>query len=147
MAWLAETLDNPYVLRNHRRFAAYGMDRLTRLGFSADEVMQALLWLPQLRDHSLLFRRPPASAASFRPLGEEDTQLFSADAFRQLMQMYSLHLLSVHELEQLLTHIRQEELAPVDTELLEDLLYELFPTYSPHGTPFFAGLPNPEQVQ
>lgn len=147
VAWFAETLDNPYVLRNHRRFASYGIDRLTRMGFSPTDVMQALFWLPRLRNHVLLIRRPPSRASSFRPLHEEEAQLFSDDAFRRVMQMYSLRLLTVHDLEQLLTYIREEDLAPVDTEMLEELLYELFPTYSAHGTPFFAGLPNPEQVQ
>lgn len=147
VAWFAETLDNPYVLRNHRRFASYGIDRLTRMGFSSADVVQALFWLPQLRNHGLLLQRPPSRVTSFRPLHEEEAQLFSEDAFRRLMQMYSLQLLSVHDLEQLLTHIREEDLAPVDAALLEELLYELFPTYSAQGTPFFAGLPNPERVQ
>ncbi|MDW7997199.1 MAG: DUF494 family protein [Bacteroidota bacterium] len=140
-------LDNPYVMRNHRRFAVHGMNRLSRLGFSSTEVLQALFWLPHVRTHTLLFRRPPAQTASFRPFYGGETQLFSADGFHRLMQMYSLHLLSVHDLEQLLTHIQAEELPPVDTETLEELLYELFPTYSTQGMPFYTGLPSPERVQ
>lgn len=135
------------MLRNHRRFAAYGMERLARLGFSGNEVMQALLWLPQLRNYELLFRRPPSRSSSFRPFHADEAQLFSEDALRRLMHMYWLNLLTVNDLEQLLTRIQYEELAPIDVETLEELLYELFPTYSPDGMPFFGGVPNPEHAQ
>ncbi|MEN3027558.1 MAG: DUF494 family protein [Chlorobiota bacterium] len=147
IAWLAEMLDNPYVFRNHRRFAAYGVNRIGRMGFSQAEAIQALSWLPHLQHHSLILRRPPARKSSFRPLYTEETGLFSSDGFQHLMHIYSLQLLSVHQLEQLLSHIREEDLAPVDTETLRELLYELFPIYSPRGTPFYGALPNSERPQ
>ncbi len=124
------------------------MRRLARLGFSRRETVQALLWLPELRYHHLLFRRPRTHAVSFRPLPDTQTMhLFSHDGLQRLLQLYSGGLLSVHDLEQILTYIHAEELAPVDAATLDELLYELLPTYSAAGTPFFTSFPDPAVVQ
>ncbi len=140
-------LDNPYAFGNHRRFAAYGIERLTRMGFFSAEALQALSWLSRGRNHALLLQRPPSRKSSFRPFPVEEVHLFSEEAFRRLMQMYSLRLLSIYDVEQLLAYIQKEALAPVDADTLDALFYELFPVYSARGTPFFAGLPDPERAQ
>lgn len=85
---------------------------------------------------------------SLRPFPDHRTaQLFSDDSLQRLLPLYSGGLLSIHDLENLLTHIHAEDFAPVDAITLDELLYELFLTDSDKGTPSFASLRDPAVVQ
>ncbi|MFA5512350.1 MAG: DUF494 family protein [Candidatus Kapaibacterium sp.] len=100
---------------------------LESLGYTASEISTAFSWLADRTEKVMLSESNPffSKTRGFRILLEEEKELFTYEAYKELIQYISFKLISNEQLEMLLDRAMFSNLPLIDVRLLRHFIVAL----------------------